>query len=165
MDKSYKIIGDNKIKDVETFGKSEWNFTFFKFCAKTNELHYQDHFIIQEPLKFSDNGEIRFNDQRLFVGLNEIVFWVTRSANNELSLSTLNVDEKKPYEIPIGSESKLKDFWLKGKDHYFDGASIPTAIPTMLTAQDRRVLAFSFHRLGETASVYFYDVQLQKETR
>ena len=35
----------------------------------------------------------------------------------------------------------------------------------MITAGDRRLLVFSYFQFGEIASVYFYDVQMQKETR
>jgi len=60
---------------------------------------------------------------------------VTRSTKEELSLSVLDVSAKKPIETPIGSESKLKDFWLEEKlSGYRYIKLMPRAIPTMLTA-------------------------------
>ena len=65
-----------------------------------------------------------------------------------------------PEEIAIGSSSILKKYW--GQDESM--CELPRARPTMMKKLDRSLLVFSYVENKQIASVFFYDVQMQKET-
>ena len=83
-----------------------------------------------------------------------------KDPNCDLNLNILDQEETDPEEIAVGSSSMLNKYWWQEEGMYV----LPKAKPTMLKARDRTVLVFSYVEHREIASVYFYDVQMQKET-
>ena len=141
--------------------------TSYKLDEKTSEMIFQDeHPIVATPLEIAKASYM--NTGNVFVGLDDSLFYVgkndTEGSSEEHCIWVLARDTSLFKKTPIGSESELIKYWLEGDDSH-GYISRPTAIPTTIIVDKKRLVAFSRFKFTMRPSVYFYDINLKKETR